>query len=300
MDPLQALQGLDMGHYLALVKAFPNGRDDIDAVLRGDLRITLEEVIRSLYDKYGRCIPTVNKTVVTAAVCDPNKRYCLERLANDFNFATVFKDWEMLFGQRVILSAEERIVALVEKIKSEPRIANLLNGPWYPVLLPKISEGTYGLILESEILPAVKRANQAAFSEGDFVNHRGGELKEQITIVDDRHKRLFTDMRSRQLVGIVCYPLQGFSTQAQRQMAMLMPENFSLLGAMDAAVADAMYPRQLAHGTETPVRICSAVQCQKPALPLCFYVEKRKLNFGCGHNLTSADGSFSGGFFIRA
>jgi hypothetical protein len=304
MSTLQDIQDYDeLAH--KQWKAFGTmcgGLDVVKGVLAGELKITVEEVIRLLVDKNGRCIPTANQEVVTAAVRDPNNDYHLSRLAPGFTPVWSLGRWPLLFDQDVAITAEEfeaRINALIAKVTGDKQIANLLKGAWYPVLLPKIPKGDYGTVLESSLLSAVKRGYEGAFPERTFVNHRVGELAKQVTVVDKRHEEIVTDMQSEQLVGIVCYPTQGFSVHAQRQMAGLMPEFISLLGAMDGAVPEALYPLQLSRDNNTPVRDCSAVQCQASDSSLCFVAVDSRLGFDCGYGLGNAHEICSGGLFLR-
>src|SRR3989344_3121579 len=170
---LEKLDGLDAPKVLAVVDAFPGKRQGLDAVLRGEKKIILEDTVPLLFDKNGRCIP--HKLAVSAAVCDPN-RGCR---FNQFNFGLfngdcLLPDWQKYFGQTPIYGSEllSRILAIRAKVFDDPTVANLLSGPWFPILLPgiQLGEGGYGALLENFILPAAAKGHTEAFPERQFIN----------------------------------------------------------------------------------------------------------------------------------
>jgi hypothetical protein len=286
-----------------LIKAFPNGREDVKAVLEGRKEICLKDVFGLLVDGSGRCIPTANQGVTTALVrARPNPNYRLGRCqASDFNPVSILERFPSLFGQEPTIILEEfvaRINALITKITSDKLIKNLLRGAWYPVLTPKIPKGDYGTVLERNLLPAVKRGYENEFPECTFVSHVE-DLEKQVTIVDGRHEQVITDMQSKQLVGIVCYCMQDFPIPAQHQMAELMPDYFSLLGGIDGSVAEALYPNELSWGNSNPTRDCSAVQWRNSGYSLCFHVFKHELCLYRRDPGADKDGHYIGGFFLR-
>jgi hypothetical protein len=274
------------------------GLENVLAVLCGEMKITVEEAIRLLIDKNGRGIP---QPEVTARVCDPNLFSFFDRLAEDFNLQELVSRFEVLFGKTEITNdLGARLNAIKENLLVDPRIANLLNGPYFPIILPQIPKGDYGTMLESLLLPVVDKAYTEAFPDRKFVNRRGGALAGQVKIVDERHAQLIADLENGPIVGIFFpSPLQGFLVKAQRQMANLTPENLSLAGPIEYAVSLALYPKQLARGTNTPYMDCSAVQWCVSSYSLYFIADDDKLSFVRRGDLDYLDADSTGGFFAR-
>lgn len=303
VEVLEKLRELDGPTLLALVDAFPRGRSDIDAVLRGEKEITVKDVIRILFDRHGRAIPV--KPAISAAVCDANRQYYLDVLPDGFAVDSAWlAAWQQLFNQSAGLDEpqfNERLAALRAKVSGDPTVANLLSGPCYPILLPKIKlgEGGYGAMLENFLLPAVERAYTTAFPDRQFVNCRKGQLADQVTIVDERHEKLVSDLAQGPIPGILCFPLQGFSVHAQRQFAKLLPDCMSLAGPIEIETAEALYSRQLSRDFNTPVKDCSAVHWLDPDCSLCSGAGGGELRFDGGGDLGCADDDYSGGVFVR-
>jgi len=304
-----------LNHFLASVP--PEERESVfEAIVRGGTRavVTLEEVIKLLIDRNGRGIPI--KPKVTANVCDPNRSFYLEafNLVDPTGLITMMVSYQKLFSQSplggLVDEYTRRFNAIRAKVAANPCIANLFVGPSYPVILPQIPEGDYGkAVLEDFILPVVKASYEAAFPGRKFINRREGQLKfnnrregqfkSQVTIVDERHQQLVTDLTKNPIVGILTLPLQGFSVHAQRQFAKLMPEGISLAGPIEIGVGEALYPKHLSRDNNTPVKDCSAVQWRGSGLSLCFDASDGKLEFDFGYGLGGAYAVSSGALFVR-
>ncbi len=304
LDKITRFDQVSFGQWRAFATQ-AGGLEAMLAVLRGEKRITLEDVIRLLVDKNGRCIP--DPEVVTANVCDANTDYYFDRLTGDVDYAAILLAWETLFGQKAGVDADQfkdRIEAIKKMVATwptadKPQIANLFAGPCYPVILPQLPAGDHGTIIEQHILPVVERAYLVAFPDRKFVNHRAGDLAEKVAIVDERHAKLVADLANGPIVGMVCHPLQGFSIHAQRQMATLMPDIISLMGAVEEGVATSLFPKELARDGKTPVQDCSAVRWQGADGSLFFYAHNDELEFGRQGSLGNALAHYSGGFFVR-
>jgi len=299
---IEKLEDMTTGQHWALVNKC-GGLETVLAILRGEKEVTVTDLIRMLVDRHGRCIPI--KPEVSAAVCDANRKYHLDSLADGFTLDSAWIErWQKLFNQPAGLDEtqfNERIADIRARVSDEQTIANLLAGSHFPVLLPRIElgEGGYGAMIESLTLSAVEKAYTEAFPERKFVNHRKGELADQVTIVDERHQRLVDDLAQGSIPGILCFPLQGFSVHAQRQMAMLLPDYMSLAGPIEIGCGEALYPQQLSRDVNTPVKDCSAVQWRAPDSSLCFRAYDDKLEFGFRCRLGHASAGCSGALFLR-
>lgn len=259
------------------------GEKSVDAILRGEKKVTIEDVIRLLVDKNGRCI---KQPQVVSAVCDANTSFHLYTLPAYFKF-------------QFTIEVTDRIEAIKAMIASNPHVANLLKGSWYPILLPQTESGDYGTLLEEILLPRVEESYTKAFPGRKFYNHRKSELAGQITIVDERHAQLLADLTKGTIPGILFFPLQGFSVHAQRQMAKLMPDNIFLAGAIEIAVAEATYPKFLVQDGHTSFIDCSAVQWRNPDFSLCFRSFDDEIGFDLRCDLDVANGIHSGALFCR-
>ena len=270
------------------------------ALLHDEKRVSsliIEDVIKLLFARTGRCIPQPS---IKAAVCDPNRNYRFDSLPADFAINEVWlKRWQELFGQPISMELVERITAVKTKVSGDPRVAKLLAGPHFPIILPQLPSGDYGENLEGILLPVVQTAYEQAYPRRQFINHRAGELAKQITIVDPRHEKLVADLVNGPLPGILCFPLQGFSVQAQRQMVTLFPDYMSLAGPIEIGVGEALYPKQLSRDNNTPVKDCSAVQWRDSDCSLDFYANDGRLEYDSGARLGGANDDYSGGVFVR-
>jgi len=262
------------------------GEETVDAILRGEKKITIEDIIRLLVDKSGRCI---KQPQGTAKVCDANMSLRFDPLPDGFEFQPIGMEVEEFKG---------RIEAIKAKVAANIQVANLLKGVSYPILLPQISAGDYGALMEEIFLPLVEASYTKAFPERKFYNYHKGKLTSKVSIVDERHQRLVADLSDEPIPGILFFPLQGFSVQAQREMANLMPENISLAGAIEIAVAEATYPRILSRGT-TPLKDCSAVLWLDADCSLCFDARGGQLGFNGRYDLAHAGGNSCGALFCR-
>ncbi len=263
------------------------GEETVDAILRGEKKVTIEDVIRLLVDKNGRCI---KQPQVTAEVCDANVSFHFDPLPNGFEFQPIGMD---------VQEFKSRIEAIKAKVAANVQVANLLKGVSYPILLPQISAVDYGALMQEILLPLVEASYTKAFPERKFINYRKGELTSRVSIVDDRHQCLVADLSHGPIPGILFFPLQGFSVQAQREMANLMPENISLAGAIEIAVAEATYPKILSRDSATPLKDCSAVLWLDAFSSLFFLALDVKLEFSYRCQLYSAYPNSCGALFCR-
>ncbi|MDD2807489.1 MAG: hypothetical protein PHW95_03165 [Patescibacteria group bacterium] len=310
------LDELSHAHWKALANKC-GGLENVIAVLQGEQEITLREIIKLLIDRNGRGIP--DKSVVKSNVCDANRAYYFDRLPDDYDFAAMLSLWQERFKQNPGMDAKEfreRIAGIRGMIAANRQIRNLDTpnaAPWFPLILPQIPlqkpEGDeaveakqmdYGTLLEDTLLPAVEASYIAAYPQRQFINYRKGELSGQVTIVEERHAKLYQDLANGPIIGIL-FPtaLHGFSPFAQREMITLMPEHCSLEGPMDMGVAETLYTRQLSRDNNTPVKDCSAVQWRDPEYSLYFNADDDELGFDYGDDLGLAYGGSAGGVFFR-
>jgi len=285
-----------LGEIEALINIL--GEDVVYALLRGEIEFEIREVIRKLFDKNGRRIPPKG---LKAAVCDPNKDFQLvqpgfgyeERLAQLVRYFPKGTEFP---------SAEEfkaRSEALVDQLRSDKFLANLLSGVYLPICLPRIESGDYGRMLEEVFIASAERAYKAEFPDRAFNNYRKGELSGQVSIISgSRHEKLIAEMGKGPVVGIQFFSLRGFSINASREQMESLPESCLLSGAIDFMTALAMYPDVLAGNWNTPGYLCSANSWRSGGYSLNAEAYDDSLGFDFAGHLAGAYAYFSSGLLF--
>jgi hypothetical protein len=193
----------------------------------------------------------------------------------------------------IVTEFEETTKTLLSIIRSDDRIAPILNGAYYPVCLPQCDAADYGTVLDELFLPALKRSYEATFGERRFQNEFGGMLCGELAPVPNcRQEILIETMASGPVVGIL-FPaaLQGFSVNAARQQLTTLPESFVLSGVLDTCVAYIEYPDFLARDDNVPTLVCAGTKWQD-RLSLCFHPTEKSLSL-CVADESVAIGSYS-------
>ncbi|MFY9492865.1 MAG: hypothetical protein WAP55_00015 [Minisyncoccia bacterium] len=276
-----------------------------DSLISGDLRaevvdgqVVIRPVEPLLFGRHGRRIPPRG---LVANVCDPNRNFHLVQPTIDYakrlyRLAESFSPGTNLLSY---VAFETKCRALLEQIKADRQLANLLKGVHLPVCLPHLEVVDYGQALEEIFIPSVGRAYTLHLAK-PFTNYRQGELQGQVEIVDSsRHDRLLARMAEEAVAGIYFpNPLQGYSVHAQREQMATLPESFLLAGGLDTAAAWVMYPDVLARDGKTPGYNCSAVQWLSPGLSLYFKARGGDAHFGLEGNLAGACDFYSGGLLF--
>ncbi len=255
----------------------------IEAVLRGDLRVVLEDATLLLVDDTGRAIPFPN---FNSKYINENKDFYFTQ--PEVNYGAVYAEASPILsaiGECVTAEQFERDArAIIAEIGDDRQISNLLKRTHLPIFFPRHDIGdNYGEKLKSAYLAAVKTSYLKSFPQREFKNWPAGELDGQVKVVSGtRHERLIEIMRQRSVVGVYFpNPLQGFSIPGDREMIQMFPRQCLLSGAIDTAVAMTIYPQTLARDPNTPTLDCAAVQWQDPG---------NSLYFGAGDDLVFCDG----------
>jgi len=292
------IQDWTTGELNALVKNL-GGEEVARKIQRGEAKVSFEDVVKVLFDKHGRRIPEG----LQANVCDPNRDFRLDqpKLDEEVNFANRIM---RLHGCLIIdtevtaekLKAEtERLLAI---IRENSQIANIANGVYLPVVLPKFVTDDLGSELEL-YLAGVNNSYAKTFSGRTFNNYRKGDLGNKVSVVDgSRHDQLVARMKEGPVIGLhFPNPLQGFSIHADREQMSTLPEGFILSG-IDTSIAMVMYPDILARDWNTPGLDMAALQWQSADSSLDFRAYDGKLDFDDTDILAHASGSFSGGLLF--
>jgi len=298
MDPLKEIEGLDAARQLALVKKL-GGREVVKAILRGEKTVTVEDAIRLLFDKHGRRIPEG----LQANVCDANRNFRLERpkLDKEVDFANRILRLHGSLSIDTEVTAEhlkaktERLLAI---IRENSQIANIANGVYLPVVLPKLVTDDLGAELEL-YLAGVNNSYVKTFGDRKFYNHRQDTLANEVSVAPgSRHDQLIKRMKQGPVIGLhFPNPLQGFSIHADREQMSTLSEGFILSG-IDTPIVMVMYPDILARDWNTPGQDMAALQWQSADYSLNFRADGDELDFDSAGYLASASGGCSGGLLF--
>lgn len=269
-----------------------------EAVLRDEVTVEVKEVFQRLFDKNGRRIPPKD---LKSSVCDPDTSFRL--IPTDIDYIARLERLTKFFPEEAgFVSANEfqaRSEALLEQLRQDKLLSNLLNGVFLPICLPKIRIRDYGQALEEVFLVAVGKSYENQFSGRKFYSYRGELETQQVSIAEDSHKRLLAEMEERPVVGIQLFPLQGYSIYADREQMTSLPESLILSGAMDIATVITAYPDVLAHENIPGYGYdCAANSWQSADDSLCFGVGDGGLGFGGAGALGVAFGRCSGGLLF--
>ncbi|MFH1662029.1 MAG: hypothetical protein ABIA02_02950 [Candidatus Falkowbacteria bacterium] len=276
-----------------------NGEENAKGLLSGVISAEFKEVIKKLFDKNGRRIPED----LQANVCDANRDFRLDqpKLDEEVDFANrilrlhgcLSIDTEVTAEQ---LKAEtERLLAI---IRENSQIANIANGVYLPVVLPKLVTDDLGVELEL-YLDSVNNSYAKIFGDRKFYNHRKGTLANKVSIVDrSRHDQLIERMKEGPVIGLhFPNPLQGFSINASREQMSTLPEGFILSG-IDTPISMMMYPDILARDRNTPGLDLATFSWRSADYSLGFGAVGDGLVFRSADCLAGARGFYSGGLLF--
>ena len=304
MGSFEILRGWETGQIAAILNKVSGGdRKKLEAILQDEVEVNLVERVLKLADKNGRIIPSKD---LENAARDPNKNFHLIqpqfKIIDDYAGRLV--RFQESFKEGPVMSAadfEGRSNQLIAEIKNNKNLANLLNGVYLPIILPRVPSFTdYGETLEKVFLPAVKFSYEKQFPDRKFYNYRKNELSGKIIIVSGvRHDKLIERIKHDFLVAIYFpNPFQGFSVSASREQMATFPESLVLSGGFDTASAMAIYPDVLARDWNTPGYDLSTLAWQSPGYSLYFEAYDDRLYFYDRGYLGFAFGDYSSGLLF--
>jgi len=300
-EVLDSLRGLDGPTVLALVEKFPGEREGVDEVLRGEKKIILEEIVRLLVDKNGRCIPA--HLDIKSNVCDEDRDFRVEQ--PEINYAEIRGRFIEFFpaGTRFVEANElrDRAEAAKGKFLQDALVANLFKRAALPLPLPQHQVGDYGASMQEFFIPAVRAAYKNQFPERQFNNYRDGQLVGNFLLVPNvGHDRLLAAMaESTEVCWYFPHPLQGFSVQAQREAtAALLEHGLLLAGVIEPALGIVGFTETMAGSFNTPGYDCPAVNWRSADVSFAFGAISGGLRCGDGGNLCRGGGVCSGGLVL--
>jgi len=284
-----------LGQVEALINTI--GEDPALAILRGEKIVKVEKAIFKFFDKNGRRVPQKG---LQNNVCDPNKDFYLVqpelKKVRDYadrliRFQEAFHPGPMFLGD-----FERKAKELLSELRVNKLLANLLNGIYLPIILPKLENfSDYGKTLEQTFLSAIQASHQKQFPNESFYNREKNELAGEVSIIPGtRHEKLIEKMKQGIVYAIYFpNPLQGFSPLASREQMQDLPESLILVGGFDASAAQVMYPDILSRDFETPGYDLSALQYQSSNYSFYFDATGGAFELGSNGSLALTYGSYS-------
>lgn len=284
---------LTRGHTESVVN-YLGGLDVAFDVAAGRKKVTVEDVIRILFDQsHGRGIPFPGMK----GVVDANWAFYLAKPA--INYAMTLACLQEFYGSGFVFMAvsefQERCHAVIERVKNDPLIANLLNGPYFPFVIPQLA-GDLGQLLDDTIVPALERSYRAQFPGRPFTNYRHGELARQVMVIaETRQERLVEAMAKGSVCGVYFPALQGFGISADREFIGRLPKCLILSG-MEVPVVVTAYPEIFGRDHNTPGMDMASLQWQSSVCSLYFRAGGDEASFGYGD--LYANGNYAGGVSV--
>ena len=279
------------------------GRENVEALLRDEMEVQLIPKVRLFVDHTGRLIPA--HLGVKAAVCDENRNFYLNRLA-ETNYEEILIRFQQFFSPGTIfVSAVEfmdRAEAAKGKLMGNNLLANLFNRAAWPLPVPQQEVQDIGRSIQNFFLPAALMAYRSQFPNRKF-NIYCGEMAGKILPLTDYngYDRIIAGMKDGP--GVVWYfpnPMQGFSVNAQREAGKLLRQhNLILNGPIEPVLALVGFAGEMARDYNTPGYDCPANSWQSAGRSLYFRAyddEFRVYDYGLlGH---ASDGCSGGLVFL--
>jgi len=198
--------------------------------------------------------------------------------------------------------------SLEARVEQEPAIKNLLQGPYFPIILPPVTEEFqgnkgknpgYGQYLNQILFPVLYRSYIEEYPSYSVEHRSLRPFSSDIKVLEARHARLYQDLLKGPIFGIL-FPacMHGFCPLAQQQMVKLMPDDFSLMGPIEAMVATSLYPSTFVAERKCLPLDCSAVKDAKDEYFLLVPddLELKMIRHGWPE---TTNGVTSGGLFLR-
>ena len=224
------------------------GIEVYDDVLEGKIILYPKKNESSFFDDSGRRI--IGN--LSANVCDADQEFFFD------NIQLTDKDYKekiMVFrnychDQLTFNEFKTKVDNLIEAIKSNHLISNVLKGPWFPIILPTTKDHfNIGQVIRHDI-ESIGENYRKTFPGRNFLI--SSSFSETTLNKQGRQEELILMIMKNPIVGIY-FPsaLQGFSVPASREQMISLPEGFYLSG-IDAVWAMIMYPEYLALNFNVP------------------------------------------------
>lgn len=202
----------------------------------------------------------------------------------EVNYKLVHNRLQRHFGWKYefmpVSEFEIRCNAVLEFVRNNLRIANLLKGPHFPWVMPKLS-GDIGKLLNDVIVPVLESSYKEDFSSRSFTNYRYNKLVGKVIVVDGtRQDILVSAMAESSTCGVYFPALQGFGITADREWIKKVPEQRLILSGMEVPVVVAAYPNICGYDCSTLGLDMASLRWQSSANSLSFYTGVGSADFG--------------------
>jgi len=197
---------------------------------------TTDDTVADVFDDYGRCIP---HELVAAAHKETRRYFNCNQPIIDFD-AIYVRLAKNLGGSDQIGPEEfsQRCLNILEKIRSTPEHANLVNAVHVPFFLPSAVPGDIGNDLENKYLPGLKSSFEEMFPGKAFTNHTNTSISGNLSMATEgRHGRVLDKLSSEPVVGIYFLSLTEYSIPAAREQVEKLDPEFNLAGGYDTCAA---------------------------------------------------------------
>lgn len=298
------LHGKTDGQKLALLKKLYEGAGGNDEALEGfeglvrdelTAQVTFKDGAMVLVDRNGCGIKIASMKDLETVKFDPSfsLTHPGDQLSVPYDRIKEFYGAGHQFPS--LAEVTERYGVAVERVKADRQVKNLVRGPHFLFVIPKM-QGDLGTLLDDTIVPAFDRSYRAQFPGRTFTNYRHGELSGQVTIIDDtRQERLPEAMAKNWVVGVYFPCLRGFSMPADRAWIKAAPQ-FLILSGLEVMVAATAYPEIIARDFKTSGLDMAALQWQSADYSLRFRALGGEAYFG--RRGLGAHGRDSGGVSV--
>ena len=288
-----------LGHFeLFLNQLNPEERE---AVIRGDRKLTTEEVIRLLIDQNGRGIPA--HLGIKSDAKDENAIFTIKQLTNNYgeirdSYVEAFAD----FPELKFLSAsefEDRSEKKKEMLLADGLISNLVRRAHMPIPTPYFVVNDYGKgkALQEIFLAVLEKMYKKHFPDRNFENYNV-ELKKKVRIIKNTGYDKFIAMMASGPDAVWYFPraLQGFSINAEREaMKILIGRSLALSGAISTSLAITGNVVEMVGSFNTPGYDCAAVSWESSDFSLYFEASGDELEFDGTDDLGGAHDDYSAG-----
>lgn len=291
-NPLHLIEGLDALKVLALVNRI-GGRENVDAILAGSKKATLEDVIRLLI---GKNVRFVIPEGFEFGHVDLNPNYYWEQPTSTFDFDAIVKRGTRFLPKGMKLPStaqmEDACRILEEQIMADQLVSNLFTvkdprrGIRLPWFLPQMDMDirNVGKVIHELFKPAIKAAYEGVphFKGRKFCDYRENDTDGQVTIVDESQLRLVSALREGPVFGWI-FPavFQGIGIEGDRALMKTLPtkHNF-VLGGFDSLMATILHTEVLCRDGNTPGQDIASFQWRYSGCSLYLYAHGGQLYFG--------------------
>ncbi|WP_286239986.1 hypothetical protein [Neptuniibacter halophilus] len=247
-----------------------------------------------LFDPNGRCIPGPVKAKV-----QPKVRRYFRCEQPEYSLQDIYERSARFIGELTLTEAEfeQQVTRLMSDLKGDPQLVDLLSGPVIPFILPKHAREDIGTLLQQKYLPAVASAFGHAYPDYEFVDHNKTPLAGRLRpAANTGHQELLQRQADRDLVGLYCPAMDGYSLGAAREQISLLPQHFSLAGAADTCAALVACPGLLMREDGyTPLLWFGALETDDPNEGFHLEAYGYNLNFNRRMHLGNADEYWANG-----